>query len=178
MNSLRGDLKAIERIAYEFCQDVAQNGILYVEARFCPHLMLSEKIPEVTARHVVKAVLKSFAKAEETIGVKARAILCCISGLDQFSPEILELCNEFRNDGVVGIDIAGNENAIAASGESELFTELDKSIFKEAKKLGIHRTVHAGEDGPSNNVKVDKVFTRKLQLSFCELIFFNRKRKA
>ena len=66
----RGDLKAIRRIAIEFCQDVVANGVLYVEARFCPHLMLSESVPEVTARHVVQTVLDGFKEAETQLGLK------------------------------------------------------------------------------------------------------------
>ena len=81
-------------------------------------------------------------------------ILCCINGLSQFSPEVLQLCDELRNEGVVGIDIAGNESAIAAKGGAEVFNDEDKAIFKEAKRLNIRRTVHAGEDGPSKNVKI------------------------
>ena len=73
--------------------------------------------------------------------------------MSQFAQEILDLCNEFRNEGVVGIDIAGNENAISLCG-SEVFNDFDKSIFHQAKNLKIHRTVHAGEDGPANNVKI------------------------
>lgn len=124
-----------------------------MEARFCPHLMLCDKTPQVTVRHVVQAVLDGFREAETRLGLQARLILCCINGLSQFSQEILKLCQEFRNEGVVGIDIAGDENAIAKQG-SELFSSFEKSIFQEAQKLGIHRTVHAGEDGPSDNVKI------------------------
>lgn len=94
---------------------------------------------------------------------QARVILCCISGLQHFSKDILDLCEEFRNDGVVGIDIAGNEGAIREHG-SELFNSFEKSIFHEAKKLGIHRTAHAGEDGPSSNVKfaVEEMFAERI----------------
>jgi adenosine deaminase len=74
--------------------------------------------------------------------------------LTHFHQEVLQLCEEFKNEGVVGIDIAGNENAIASLGGGELFNAEDKAIFAEAKRLGIHRTVHAGEDGPASNVKI------------------------
>jgi hypothetical protein len=37
---------------------------------------------------------------------------------------------------------------------AELYTAEEKAIFVEAKKLGIHRTVHAGEGGPASNVIV------------------------
>ena len=35
---------------------------------------------------------------------------------------------------------------------AEMYTPAEKGIFVEAKKLGIHRTVHAGEGGPAANV--------------------------
>ena len=66
----RGDLNAIKRISLEFCEDAFNNGILYVEARFCPQLMLSDKVPEVTARHVVQTVLQGFKEGEEKFGLK------------------------------------------------------------------------------------------------------------
>jgi len=43
--SLSGDLTAIERVAYEFCEDKAKNGVLYVEARYSPHFLLAEGGP-------------------------------------------------------------------------------------------------------------------------------------
>lgn len=154
MPAIQGDLSAIKRISVEFCEDAAENGIMYVEARFCPHLMLSEKVPEVKARDVVKTVLEGFAEGEVKYNVKARVILCCINGLSHYSTEVLQLCEEFRNEGVVGIDIAGQEMAISDGGGAELYDADDKHIFDEARKLGIRRTVHAGEAGPAANVKV------------------------
>lgn len=40
-----GDLSAIERVAYEFCEDKARNGVLYAEARYSPHFLLAEGGP-------------------------------------------------------------------------------------------------------------------------------------
>ena len=51
--------------------------------------------------------------------LKARLILCCINGLP-FSEDVLKLCEKFRNEGVVAIDIAGNEAAISAAGGGTL----------------------------------------------------------
>ena len=84
--------------------------------------------------------------------------------MPQFSKEILQLCQDFKNEGVVAIDIAGDENAIATVGSSEVFNDFDKAIFHEAKNLAIHRTIHAGEDGPSDNVKVavDEMFAERI----------------
>jgi adenosine deaminase len=35
----RGCPKAIDRIAYEFCEDCSKHNIKYVETRYCPHLL-------------------------------------------------------------------------------------------------------------------------------------------
>jgi len=40
-----GDLSSIERVAYEFCEDKAKNGVLYVEARYSPHFLVAEGGP-------------------------------------------------------------------------------------------------------------------------------------
>ena len=44
------------------------------------------------------------------------------------------------------MDMAGDENC-ADFGAKEL------DLFVEAKNTGVHRTVHAGEDGPAENVR-------------------------
>ena len=31
---LSGDIVAMERVAFEFCEDIATHGVLYVEARY------------------------------------------------------------------------------------------------------------------------------------------------
>ena len=107
--ALAGDLAAIERIAREFCEDAVFNGLFYVEARFCPHLLLSPEAENsgVTADHIVEAVLRGFKESEAKCGLTARVLLCCIRGLDQFSEDVLRLCVKYRDQGVVGIDIAG-----------------------------------------------------------------------
>lgn len=160
-----GDRKAIERIAYEFCEDAANQGIIYFEARYSPHLLSSDagcsKHPicgeRVTPRMVVESVKKGLQDGERDFHVKARSILCCIRGHPEWSKEVLELCDEFRDQGVVGIDVAGDE--------SEFPDDEDCiAIFKEAMTLNIHRTVHAGEAGPASSVAiaVDKMLAERI----------------
>lgn len=40
----RADLKALERMAYEAVEDSAKSGIIYFEARFCPHILIPDDI--------------------------------------------------------------------------------------------------------------------------------------
>ncbi|XP_056129871.1 adenosine deaminase isoform X2 [Lampris incognitus] len=64
-----------------------------------------------------------------------------------WSMEVVELCKKYRKEGVVAIDLAGDEslNCEAYPGH--------RKAYEEAVHCGIHRTVHAGEVGPASVVK-------------------------
>ncbi len=40
----RGDREAIKRIAYEFVETKAEEGVIYVEARYSPHLLANKGV--------------------------------------------------------------------------------------------------------------------------------------
>ena len=79
--------------------------------------------------------------------------MCCIHGLNDISPEILKLAEKYRDDGVVGIDIAGDEASMGSGDIGLKFSAVEETVFNEARKLGIHRTVHAAEAGPAESVR-------------------------
>jgi adenosine deaminase len=60
--------------------------------------------------------------------------------------EIVYLAEKYRSEGVVGIDLAGDEHNYSAIPHFP--------AFKRAAELGIHRTVHAGETGSSESVRL------------------------
>ncbi|XP_049774829.1 adenosine deaminase-like [Schistocerca gregaria] len=152
---IAGDLDAIERIAYEFCEDEAKNGVAYVEARYCPHFWLGTtdfhgKLKELG--EVVSAVNRGFQRGENDFGVKANTILSALNGTGTIK-DIVELCKKFKGDGVVGLDIAMNAND-----KSETYVEVplnqeEIGAYEEARKSGIHRTLHAGEAGGAEMVQ-------------------------
>ncbi|CAL2046239.1 unnamed protein product [Caenorhabditis brenneri] len=145
---IKGDLVAIERMAYELCEDQHKNGVVYFEGRYSPHLMLSNDHPEVTAEKVVEAVKRGFDRGEKQFGIKARSIICCIRGLDKKFPQtILDLATDFKHLGIVAIDVAGT-----AHGADEQYEPEVVAAFQEAFKRGVHRTVHAGESGGPKEV--------------------------
>lgn len=43
----RGDREAIKRIAYEFVEDRAKEGVIYVEARYSPHFLANTKVDPI-----------------------------------------------------------------------------------------------------------------------------------
>ncbi len=77
--------------------------------RYSPHLLLSGKSRELTPADVVDAVCTSLKEGEERYGPQVRSLLCCIRKEPQWAPEVARLCDRFRDRGVVGIDIAGDE---------------------------------------------------------------------
>lgn len=77
------DTAAMERIAYEFCEDQSSCGVLYFEVRYSPHLLCTRdpEQPEeklVSPRDIVEAVNRGLKRGEQDFGVIARSILCCM----------------------------------------------------------------------------------------------------
>ena len=122
----RGDLEAIERNAYELCETQAKEGVIYSEVHYPPHFLLPEnfhkksttgaavfanpwqRVQVVTTRDVVAAVNRGMERGRMDFGVTIRSVLACIRTKPEWSQEVLNLAIEFRNSGVVGLDIMGN----------------------------------------------------------------------
>lgn len=151
---IAGDLPAIERVAYEFCEDKAKNGVLYAEARYSPHFLLAENGPsDINALcEVVRAVNRGHARGEESFHIKVRSILCTLVGANQAS-DVLELSQIFQNEGVVGIDMAAQATLDPGERIEVPDSGTEVEAFQAAAKLGIHRTVHAGETGSAEMVQ-------------------------
>ncbi|XP_033098125.1 adenosine deaminase-like [Anneissia japonica] len=141
---LRGDRQAIKRIAIELCEDKANEGVAYFEASYCPHLLADDDVG-VSVEEVVRNVNEGFSEGYKKFGVKANSILCMLITKPEWCVDVVRLCDTYRHHGVVGIGLAGNENE-----------PLDKEYFdnmKEALRLNIKRTIHAGETGSTSNVR-------------------------
>uniref|UniRef100_A0A674ATD5 Adenosine deaminase n=1 Tax=Salmo trutta TaxID=8032 RepID=A0A674ATD5_SALTR len=151
-----GDREAIKRIAYEFVEDKAKEGVIYVEVRYSPHFLANtdvEPIPwnqkegDLSPDEVVRLVNQGLADGEKAFNIIARSILCCMRHMPSWSMGVVELCKKYKKDGVVAIDLAGDEslNCEAYPGH--------RMAYEEAERCGVHRTVHAGEVGPASVVK-------------------------
>jgi len=134
----------IHRVTREAVEDAAQDNVKYMELRFTPvALSRAERFP---LHDVMDWVSSSAAQAAADFGIQVRLI---VSVNRHESPELAEqvawLAAEHVKDGVVGMDLAGNEAEFAA----KPFV----SIFSEAKQAGLHLTMHAGEWGEAQNVR-------------------------
>ncbi len=136
------DWDAMNRVAYEFCEDMAAENARYVEVRFAPVLQEAEGY---SMRDVVISVLAGLENGGRDFGVDVKIILCCYrTEAPESSIETVKIAKEFLNRGVVAIDLAGFEGAAAHH---------HSKAFDLAMSEGIPITIHAGEAGTSENIK-------------------------
>uniref|UniRef100_A0A669F5K9 Adenosine deaminase n=1 Tax=Oreochromis niloticus TaxID=8128 RepID=A0A669F5K9_ORENI len=156
MHVIAGDREAIKRIAREFVEDKANEGVIYVEVRYSPHLLANsgvEPIPwnqeegDLSPDEVVRLVNEGLSEGEREFKIKARSILCCMRHMPSWSMDVVELCKKYKDEGVVAIDLAGDESLNCEANPEH------RRAYEEAVRCGIHRTVHAGEVGPASVVK-------------------------
>ncbi|KAI6224910.1 A-deaminase domain-containing protein [Aphelenchoides besseyi] len=149
-----GDVEAIERVAFELCEDMAACGVIYFEGRYSANMLSTqsvgfqfEDLSVVSPSDVVEAVWRGFQRGEREFDIKARSILCCIRAHDVWNKGIIELAQKHEKHGVVAIDAAG-----CSHGADEKYEPSVVEAFHRAKELGIHRTVHAGESSGAMSV--------------------------
>lgn len=140
--------KTQERIAYELCDDCARDNVIYFEARFAPALASNKKF---TMEDAVVAALEGFRRGQRDFGVRCGFILCCYRSISlEENIATVKLAQKYRDKGVIGIDLAGDENQFPAAPHAE--------AFALARKLEIPITIHAGEGGRPENIR-EAVFT-------------------
>jgi adenosine deaminase len=130
--------EALHRVAAECAYDLATDGVVYAEVRFAPeqHLERGLDLPEV-----VEAVLAGFAAgsavaAAEGWSIRVGTLLTAMRHAAR-SMEIAELAVRYRDEGVVGFDIAGAEAGYPPTRHLDAFEYLQRENF--------HFTIHAGE---------------------------------
>lgn len=131
---------ALARVARELVEDVAAEGVRYVEVRFCPAL----HGPEVGLEGAIEATLDGLARGERDTGTIARAIACGLRTLPPAtSVAIARAAGRFGDRGVVAFDLAGAEAGHPPDAHAEAFTL--------ARAAGLRLTCHAGEAaGPAS----------------------------
>ncbi len=121
------------RVAYEMMEDMKNDGVCYVETRFAPIFHTSKGI---YLDDVVVAVLEGLEKGKQDFGVGYGLILCGMRNMKD-NLEIAELAVNYRNKGVVGFDLAGEEGGYPPKKHIESFQFIQRANF--------NITIHAGE---------------------------------
>lgn len=136
--------EVIHRITREAIEDAAKDNVKYMELRFTPvALSRAERFP---LHDVIDWVLTSAKEAAKKHNMTVRLIASVNRHEStELAEQVAWLAADHVKDGLVGLDLAGNE----ADFPSQPFY----GIFKEAKQAGLHVTIHAGEWGPGYNVR-------------------------
>jgi adenosine deaminase len=125
--------EALERVAYEMMEDMHGDGVVYVETRFAPVFHTDKGLHW---DEVVSAVLKGLERGRADYGVDYGVIICAMRNM-HLSQEMAELAVDFRDRGVVGFDLAGEEGGFPPKKHVDAFHYIQRSNF--------NITIHAGE---------------------------------
>ena len=132
---------ALERAAYEYLEDSAQDGVVYAEVRFAPHFHTQGGLGLDGVMH---AVLRGLTRAGEDFQVGFGLIICALRNESpDLSVKLAELAIAYREQGCVGFDLAGEEAGHPANEHLR--------AFQLAKRKNFSITIHAGESfGPES----------------------------
>ena len=139
--ALMQSAEALERVAYEFCEDMHADGVVYAEVRFAPHFHTAGGLG---LDGVMSAVLSGLDRGRGDFGVETGLIVCALRNQDpDLSTQLVELALSFRGQGCVGFDLAGEEAGHPAKEHLR--------AFQLAKRKNFAITIHAGESfGPES----------------------------
>ena len=125
--------EALERVAYEQAEDLNRDGVVYFETRFAPIFHTRNGL---THQQVISAVLRGLEQGRRTFGIASGLIICAMRNMD-VSLETAEIAVDFRERGVVGFDLAGEEGGFPPKKHVDAFHYIQRENF--------NITIHAGE---------------------------------
>ncbi len=137
----------LEELCFELLKDMYESGSRLVELRFSPQSHVNENL---SMEEAVEAVLRGRKRAQEVYPDMVSGIIVCMMNLGlnlgtvENNIKTVELAAEYKDQGVVGLDLAGDECATPIEDYAPMFAL--------ARKLGVKYTIHAGESGSAANV--------------------------
>jgi adenosine deaminase len=135
--------EALERAAFELCEDAARENVAYIEIRFGPLLHTEYGL---SPRDVVQAAAAGCARARETFGIETGLLLAALRNEStERSMEVAQLAAQFRGKGVVGFDLAGPERGFPPT--------MHRAAVELAHDAGVPVTLHAGEGCCPEHIK-------------------------
>jgi len=129
---------------YDMVETAAKDGLIYLEARFAPQISTAKGL---SVEEVIAALLDGLHAGTKHFGIPVNAIVCAMRDrpLDECI-DVFQTAAKFKDQGVVGLDFAGDEFNHPA-------LEIAPAV-KAGLKTGLPFTLHAGEAGPVDNVAV------------------------
>jgi len=147
----------LRRVAREFVEDLAADGVIYGEVRWAPEQHLAGGL---SLEEAVEAVQEGIEEGEDEVSgtgrdIRVGQLITAMRHTDR-SLEIAKLAVDFRGRGAVGFDIAGPEDGFPASNHRAAFDYLASAFFPV--------TVHAGEAAGLDSIRSALIDGRALRL--------------
>ncbi|MCD1268496.1 adenosine deaminase [Microbacterium sp. MEC084] len=147
----------LTRVAREFVEDLAADGVIYGEVRWAPEQHLAGGL---TLEEAVEAVQEGIEQGEDAADDAGRSIrvgqLLTAMRQNARSADIARLAVDFRDEGVVGFDLAGPEDGFPASGHREAIDIVAHAFLPT--------TIHAGEGAGLDSIRSALIDGRALRL--------------
>lgn len=135
--------EALRVVTLDLFRQFQRDHVLYAEIRLAPLLHLQGGLsPEMVA----ETVLEAGREGEQQTGIAHRFIFCTLRRFsNEQSMQTVQLVHRYRNEGVGGFDIAGNER------DYSLEAHLPAFSYAHAHQIPV--TMHAGEAVGAKSVR-------------------------
>jgi adenosine deaminase len=134
-----------EALAWDYFQHAAKDGVMHADVFFDPQAHL---LRDIDYKTVLSGFNSARERAERELNVTSE-LVCCF--LRHLPPR--ECLETFHLEDVQASFKSGNVKGIGLdSSELDYPPELFRDIYKEAADLGLRRSAHAGEEGPSTYI--------------------------
>src|ERR1700732_2164643 len=134
---------ALERAAYELCEDLKNDNVRYAEIRYGPWLHVQHGL---SLTDVLRAVLSGWAAGKKAFGLEGGVIVTALRDMPPAqNVSLAQIAGRYVAEGVVGFDLAGDE-----AGHPPI---LHEDAFRMARALGLNITIHAGEAAGPESVR-------------------------
>ncbi|MCR2763969.1 adenosine deaminase [Microbacterium sp. zg.B48] len=149
--------EGLTRVAREFVEDLAADGVIYGEVRWAPEQHLTRGLSLEEAVEAVQTGIEEGEEAAEQDGhdIRVGQLITAMRQTDR-SLEIAELAVSWRGRGAVGFDIAGPEEGFLPFRHRVAFDYLASQFFPT--------TVHAGEAAGLDSIRSAIIDGRAVRL--------------
>lgn len=128
--------EVVARITREVVEDAAADNIQYMELRFTPRALCN--VTQSPLAEMVGLVCETAVKTGDALGIQVRLIVSMNRHESVAIGEtVTRAALDHRSQGVVGLDLAGDEVNYPALPF--------RTLFREARQEGLGITIHAGE---------------------------------
>lgn len=132
----------LEIAGYDIVKTAAADGLIYLETRFAPAISTAQGL---TVPAVLTAVLRGIHRGTADFGIPVNVIVCAMRDRPNAeSAAVFNAAAQFADQGVVGLDFAGDE--------ANYPTSAIAPAIRAGLATGLPVTLHAGEAGPAQNV--------------------------